>query len=305
MISNPYHSGYICFQNCDNWEDYTIQEKDTLYNISVRFGVPIRMLMTCNRLLNPYNLQVGQVIKVPSARPELLCCKGNDEETYVIQLKDTLYSIAEKQNTSVEAILEKNPGIDPYNLKPGSPICVPKKQEVNTSNPVKTSPTDSKPVPPSVWNSLDLDLNSGESPKNIDISSETVIASENIDSVSIELENRNENTNSECDGRHYIVKVDDTLESILDDLDYTYASIAFANPNVDLHNIAEGMRICIPLYDMFGSCNSGTTYIVRNGDSLSSLSDRFGVTQAELMSANPFMRSKDFNTAGNRICIPE
>ena len=272
MISNPYPSGYICFQNCKDWEDYTIQENDTLYNISVRFGVPIRMLMTCNRLLNPYNLQIGQVIKVPASKPQLLCCRDDDEETYIVQLKDTLYSIAEKQNTSVEAILAKNPGIDPYNLKPGSPICVPKKQEKedtdeNTSAVVPAAvPAAAEAAPPVTW------------------------------------DNEKE---SECDGRYYTVKSGDTLESILDAFDYTYASMAFANPNVDLYNLSEGMKICVPLYDMFKGCNSGTTYIVRNGDSLSSLSSRFGVTQAELLSANPFMRSRDFTTAGSRICIPE
>ncbi|MBE6020789.1 MAG: LysM peptidoglycan-binding domain-containing protein [Clostridiales bacterium] len=283
MISNPYHSGYVCLHNCDNWVDYTIQEKDTLYNISVRFGVPIRMLMTCNRLLNPYNLQIGQVIKVPASKPELLCCQDEDEETYVVQLKDTLYSIAEKHNTSVEAILAKNPGIDPYNLKPGAPICVPKKQENN--NMITAPETPSVPQPenmPMLTPEPRINMNSGNS-----------------------MPMQEDPAGMNCDGKYYTVKSGDTLESILDAFDYTYASMAFANPNVDLYNLSEGMKICVPLYDMFKGCNSGTTYIVRNGDTLSSLSVRFGVTQAELMSANPFMRSRDFTTAGSRICIPE
>ena len=301
MISNPYHSGYVCFQNCDSWEDYTIQEKDTLYNISVRFGVPIRMLMTCNRLLNPYNLQVGQVIKVPSSKPELLCCRGEDEETYVIQLKDTLYTIAEKQNTSVEAILAKNPGIDPYNLKPGSPICVPKRQANNNmmSDPERPSEPLADTMPPTSWNEPDPNMQTQEPRINMNSGLNSSMQGSN------KMQMLNSADNMNCDGRYYTVKSGDTLESILNAFDYTYASMAFANPNVDLYNLSEGMKICVPLYDMFKGCNSGTTYIVKNGDTLSSLSSRFGVTQAELMSANPFMRSRDFTTAGSRICIPE
>ena len=328
MISNPYDSGCICFRSCSEWEDYTIQEKDTLYNISVRFGVPIRMLMACNRLLNPYNLRVGQVIKVPAVRSEFPGCMGENEESYIIQLRDTLYNIAEKQNTTVERIIEMNPWIDPYNLKPGSRICVPKKPEASTlpaSAPGSVSESAEVRVPVQ-WSSSSGSETSSSYEENR--AGENLYSAGNnrdeentvpADSIPVNAETphmekpeetmRQDQTHNvtvyQCDGRFYTVKSDDTLESILDSFDYTYAALAFANPNVDLFSLTQGTKICIPMHDMFRSCNSGTTYIVRSGDSLSSLSERFGVTQSELMSANPFMRSRDFTTAGNRVCIPE
>ena len=285
MISGPYNSGCICFQNCGDWEDYTIQEKDTLYNISVKFGVPIRMLMTCNRLLNPYNLRVGQIIKVPPNRPELIGCVGENEETYIIQLKDTLYTIAENMDSTVEDIMQRNPGLDPYNLKPGMRICVPKRAAMPTAaTPEDSVPTAELPEDPAPMAEIPEPLSSIP----------TMAAERQMESESVA-----------CDGRTYTVKEGDSLESLLETFDFTYATMAIANPNINLFQLTPGTRLCIPVSDLFAGCNSGTTYIIRNGDTLSSLSDRFDVSQSRMMSANPFMRTTDFSVAGNRVCIPD
>jgi len=48
-----------------------------------------------------------------------------DTIPYTIKPGDTLYNIAREYNTTVRAILDINPGIDPNNLMVGSIICVP------------------------------------------------------------------------------------------------------------------------------------------------------------------------------------
>lgn len=45
--------------------------------------------------------------------------------SYTIRAGDTLYLLANRYNTSVDAIMEANPGIDPYNLRIGQVICIP------------------------------------------------------------------------------------------------------------------------------------------------------------------------------------
>ncbi len=295
MISNPYNSNSICFQSCNSWEDYTIKEKDTLYNISVRFGVPVRMLMACNHLVNPYNLQLGQVIKVPSARPEASGCDPESEISYVVQLRDTLYSIAEQNDSTVEDIIRRNPGLDPYNLKPGTRLCVPKEKKLseNSSNNMSN-------LPQSTNNSESM--NSSESMNN---SASTNMGG--VISAPIIEENTNSSSasNAQCPGNTYIVKSGDSLEMLLNAFDVTYATMAFFNPTTDLYNLTEGTVLCVPVNDMFRTCNSGTTYVIRNGDSLETLSNRFNVSQTEIVAANPFMRPSDFSAAGAKICIPE
>ena len=44
---------------------------------------------------------------------------------YIIQSGDTFYSLANRYNTSVTAIANANPGIDPDNLAIGQAICMP------------------------------------------------------------------------------------------------------------------------------------------------------------------------------------
>lgn len=45
--------------------EYVIRPGDTLYNISLKYNVPISGIMDANPGLNPYNLIVGQVILIP------------------------------------------------------------------------------------------------------------------------------------------------------------------------------------------------------------------------------------------------
>ena len=46
-------------------------------------------------------------------------------DTYTIRPGDTLYSIAQKYYTNLTLLLAANPGLDPYNLRPGQTVTVP------------------------------------------------------------------------------------------------------------------------------------------------------------------------------------
>lgn len=48
-----------------------------------------------------------------------------DTIAYYIKRGDTLYKIARTNNTSVKAIMNVNPNINPKNLKIGAKICLP------------------------------------------------------------------------------------------------------------------------------------------------------------------------------------
>jgi LysM repeat protein len=46
--------------------------------------------------------------------------------TYTIQFRDTLWMIANRFNTNISAIMAVNPGLNPYNLRIGQMICIPR-----------------------------------------------------------------------------------------------------------------------------------------------------------------------------------
>ena len=56
--------------------------------------------------------------------PPTTCPAGT--QPYTIRSGDTLYNLAIRFNTSVDAIIRANPGINPNNLQIGQVICIPR-----------------------------------------------------------------------------------------------------------------------------------------------------------------------------------
>ncbi|NLP44863.1 MAG: LysM peptidoglycan-binding domain-containing protein [Peptococcaceae bacterium] len=53
---------------CPPSSRYVIQPGDTFSKISQRYGIPLRLLLSLNRGVDPNNLQIGQIICVPRRR---------------------------------------------------------------------------------------------------------------------------------------------------------------------------------------------------------------------------------------------
>lgn len=104
---------------------YTIKQGDTIYKLAQSYNTTVEAILKVNPGINPDNLQIGQVICIPSETSPPTC----DGTYYVVRSGDTFYSIAGKYGISVEALMAANPGVDPYNLRVGQLICIPKKEE--------------------------------------------------------------------------------------------------------------------------------------------------------------------------------
>ena len=82
---------------------YTVRAGDTLFAIANRFQTTVDEIMRANNLTST-NISVGQILKIPffsSEPPEELT-------TYTVIRGDTLFSIANRFNTTVEAIVQLN-----------------------------------------------------------------------------------------------------------------------------------------------------------------------------------------------------
>ncbi|NLM63896.1 MAG: LysM peptidoglycan-binding domain-containing protein [Firmicutes bacterium] len=105
---------------------YEIRSGDTFYALARRFGVSLEAILAANPGVDPRNLQVGQLVCIPGAvtppTPPTFCPGGTP---YVIRAGDTLYLLAQRFGTTVDALLRANPGIDPRNLQIGQVICIP------------------------------------------------------------------------------------------------------------------------------------------------------------------------------------
>jgi LysM repeat protein len=100
---------------------YTVMAGDTLYSIAARYNITVDAIMRLNPSLDPNSLLIGQVICLPVSPST--CPVGTT--AYTIKAGDTLNDLAKKYNTTVDAIVKANPGIDPYRLMIGQVICLP------------------------------------------------------------------------------------------------------------------------------------------------------------------------------------
>lgn len=88
---------------------YTVQKGDSLWLIADRFNTTVDELKRINNLTSN-NLQIGQVLKLPSssAMPTPPIEETPGENTYTVKVGDSLWSIANKLNTTVDELKQLN-----------------------------------------------------------------------------------------------------------------------------------------------------------------------------------------------------
>ncbi len=94
---------------------------DTLYSIARQFGTTVDAIMAANRL-NSTRIWVGeQLIILP---PGQAVTPYPPVSTYVVQPGDTLYSLARRYGTTVQAIARAN-GLHSPNIYVGQRLRIP------------------------------------------------------------------------------------------------------------------------------------------------------------------------------------
>ena len=107
---------------CPNGFLYTIQPGDTFFLLAQRFGTTVQAIQQANPAADPNNLRIGQVICIPTAPAPPQCPNGF---LYTIRPGDTFFLLAQRFGTTVQAIQQANPGVNPDNLQVGQVICIP------------------------------------------------------------------------------------------------------------------------------------------------------------------------------------
>ena len=105
---------------------YIIRTGDTLFRLASRYGTTVEAIIAINPGLDPNSLQVGRIICIPTIAPPVPSCPGGF--LYVIRAGDTLFSIGQRYNVSVQDLIAANPGIDPNRLRIGQQICIPRSE---------------------------------------------------------------------------------------------------------------------------------------------------------------------------------
>ena len=101
---------------------YTVQSGDSLWSIARKFNTTVDELKRLNNLTSN-NLQIGQVLKVPTTN-DVIQPEGESLTNYVVQSGDSLYKIAMKFNTTVDDIKRIN-GLTTDYLSVGQVLRIP------------------------------------------------------------------------------------------------------------------------------------------------------------------------------------
>ncbi|NNG67269.1 LysM peptidoglycan-binding domain-containing protein [Caldanaerobacter subterraneus] len=114
---------------------YVVQPGDTVFSIARKFNTSVDAIITRNNIINPSLIYPGQRLIIP--------VQGN---YYTVQPGDTVYSIAQKFNVPYESIIYINNLSYPYNIYPGQRLFIPGISMSYPPSPVPPIPS-SSPCP--------------------------------------------------------------------------------------------------------------------------------------------------------------
>jgi LysM repeat protein len=108
---------------------YTVRPGDTLSGIARRLGTDPTTLAQANRLRNPDRIRVGQRLAVPRqatpAHDDRDAATASPAVTYTVRAGDTVWAIARRSGSTVEAIIAANRLRPDALIRPGTSLVLP------------------------------------------------------------------------------------------------------------------------------------------------------------------------------------
>lgn len=93
---------------------HIVKPRETLWQISAYYRVPMKDIMDVNKLPNPNKLVIGQSLLIPT-----------EGVFHIVRAGETLWRIARAYGITVQEIVQANQIIDPNNIYPGLRLYIP------------------------------------------------------------------------------------------------------------------------------------------------------------------------------------
>ncbi len=268
---------------------YRVQPGDTLFSIAQRFGTTPQWIKDYNHLLSD-EIAVGQELLVPEPKqPAPTPTPLPQTVEYVVQPGDTLSGIAQKFGTTVDDLIRLN-HLSSEAIQVGMVLKVPQ-----VAHPTPAPAYQTYVVQPG----------------------DTLIAlAERFDTTVDELKSLNNLTSDTLRiGQElrvpqpaqtyatYVVKQGDTLSSIAAAFDVTPEEIARANNLSNQNLLRVGQTLRIPTHTVVPTPRPVRYHVVREGETLTSIAQMYGVTVAQIQAANGLANPNEIYV-GQRLQIP-
>lgn len=241
---------------------YVVQKGDSLYSIANKLGTTVSELKKENNLTTN-TLQIGEVLRIPTKE-----IYEGEENVYIVQKGDTLYSIATANNTTVDELKKAN-NLTSNILSTGQLLKIPSALLPETTYIVKKG--DSLYSIANKYNTTvdELKRINNLTSNILSIGQVLKLPSDKVSDVEKE-----ENTIS------YTVQKGDSLYSIARKYSTTIDKIKDLN-NLTTNLLSIGQVLLIPT-----DTNLETTYTVQKGDSLYSIAKKYDTTVDRLKQLN-------------------
>ena len=229
--------------NPDNMFMYTVKKGDSLYSIARAYNTSVNDIISLNNLKST-SLGIGQVIRIPEkyTPPEEMVIPTY--VNYTVKKGDSLYSIAKKYNTTVDAIVKDN-NLKNTNLSLGQNLKI----RSTSDNMVIEECFGEAYTPPTTENTINYTVKKGDSLYNIakkyNTSVSDILKASNLTSTSLSIgQVLKIPTTSNSTGRVYTVQKGDSLYSIAKKFNTSVDSIKSKN-NLKSNTLSIGQKLII------------------------------------------------------------
>lgn len=249
---------------------YTVKSGDSLYKIAQTYNTTVDAIKQLNGLTSN-NLSIGQILLIPSQSSG----GGGTSNTYTVQRGDSLWSIAQKFNTTVNELKRLN-NLTSDNLSIGQVLIVSGSTEPTLPEEPSTPNTYTVQSGDSLWSIARKFNTTVDELKRINnLTSNNLRIGQVLKLPSTTPEQPSETGT-------YIVQSGDSLWSIARRFNTTVNEIKRLN-NLTSDNLSIGQLLRIPNY---GGTSQNITYTVKNGDSLYKIAQTYNTTVDEIKRIN-------------------
>ncbi|MDR0319610.1 MAG: LysM peptidoglycan-binding domain-containing M23 family metallopeptidase [Rickettsiales bacterium] len=112
----------------------TVAAGDTLYSLSRKHNVPLRDLITANKLEPPYALNPGRRLFLPS------------QFVHTVAKGETLYSISRLYQMDLNSLAQMNDLKEPFALSVGQKLVLPAQIQLTNNSPIADTPPANSPL---------------------------------------------------------------------------------------------------------------------------------------------------------------
>ena len=335
IFSIPFYS--FADGNNDEFITHKVTKGETLWSISKQYNTPLEPILAYNNIKDKDTLSIGQVIKI---------LKGNlpaaDSTMYIVKKGDTLWTIAQQYNLSVNSILVNNNISNSELISIGQEMKIPLHKDDTPEKNIANQPVNNENSNNSSNNSsINNNINQPEKTKPIVY---TVKAGDNLWNISrkygisveviIDVNNlrdkdllslgqkleipaigggvSNSNQKQEPTIVTYTVVKGDNLWSISQRYDVKMNTIISTNNLKEISRLSIGQKLKLPITNMDIAKAEGYSkdaaaeeivYYVKKGESLWTISRDYNVKLESIIAANSITDASKIST-GQQLRIP-